>query len=99
KSAAIGQFLAAFVHAGKWSNAHEKEWGQRYYSDFQRIDAEGATAILAAQSPLVFQTSREAIPHHQKLIDILHAAGSLKERFDAAGSFVGTFDDIVAAQR
>jgi sulfonate transport system substrate-binding protein len=99
KAAAIGQFLAAFVRAGKWSNAHEKEWGKHYYSDFQRIDAEGTAAILAAQSPLVFQTSREAIPHHQKLIDILHAAGSIKERFDASGSFVGTFDDIVAAQR
>ena len=47
----------------------------------------------------MFQTSVEAIPHHQKLIDILYQSGSLKERFDAAGSFVGTFDDVIAGAR
>ncbi|KAF1048734.1 ABC transporter substrate-binding protein [Xylophilus sp.] len=99
KSAAIAQFIAAFVRAGKWSNAHEKEWGKYYFTDFQHLDADSAQAIIQAQSPLVFQTSREAIPHHQKLIDILHKAGSIPTAFDARGSFVDTFDGVIAANR
>lgn len=98
KSAAIGAFIAAFVRAGKWSNAHPEDWGKFYYTDFQRISPEDTRVILASQSPLVFQTSAQAIPHHQKLIDILHQAGALKERFDAAGSFVATFDPVIAAE-
>lgn len=99
KSAAIGRFIAAFVRAGKWSNANEEAWGRFYFTNFQRIAPEDTAAILAAQSPLVFQTSAEAIPHHQKLIDILYQAGSLKQRFEASGSFVDSYDKILTAAR
>jgi sulfonate transport system substrate-binding protein len=99
KAAAIGAFLSAFVRAGTWSNRNSEVWGKHYYTDFARIRPDEKAAILAAQSPLVFQTSAEAIPHHQKLIDILHQAGSLPERFDATGSFVDTFDAVIAAAR
>ena len=99
KSAAIARFIAAFIHAGKWSNENEAAWGKFYYVDFQRISEDDTKAILADQSPLVFETSAEAIPHHQELIDILYQAGSLKERFDAHGSFVDTFDPIILAER
>lgn len=99
KVEAIKRFLAAYVKAGKWSNEHEKEWAKFYYTDFQRVSPEDSAAILAGQSPLVFQTSAEAIPHHQKLIDILYQAGSLKENFDAMGSFVDTFDNVVEQSR
>ena len=99
KAAAIGGFLAAFVRAGTWSNRNREAWGKHYYTDFQRIRPDETAAILAAQSPLAFQTSAEAIPHHQKLIDILHQAGSLPERFEAAGSFANTFDPVVVAAR
>ena len=34
-----------------------------------------------------------------KLIDILHAAGSLPQRLDAAGSFVSTYDRVIVANR
>ncbi len=95
----IKQFLAAFVKAGKWGNEHGNEWAKFYYTDFQRVSPEDSAAILAGQSPLVFQTSAEAVPHHQKLIDILHQAGSLKEGFDAKGSFVDTFDQVVEQSR
>jgi sulfonate transport system substrate-binding protein len=97
KQAAIRQFLGAFAKAAKWSNDNEQAWAEFYYTDFQRITPEDTVAILAGQSPIVLQTSAEAIPHHQKLIDILYQAGSLKERFDARGSFVDTFDQIIAA--
>ncbi|MGH7004584.1 MAG: ABC transporter substrate-binding protein, partial [Alphaproteobacteria bacterium] len=99
KSAAIGEFIAAFVRAATWSNENEAAWAKFYYTDFQRVDSEDTAAIIAAQSPLVLQTSAEAIPHHQKLIDILYQAGSIKERFDAKASFVDTFDDVIAAAR
>lgn len=99
KAEAIKQFLAAYVKAGKWSNEHEQEWAKFYYTDFQRVSLEDTAAILAGQSPLVFQTSAEAIPHHQKLIEILYQAGSLKENFDAKGSFVDTFDNVVEQSR
>jgi sulfonate transport system substrate-binding protein len=99
KSAAIRQFIGAFVRAGTWSNENQDAWGKYYYTDFQRISPEGTKAILAAQSPMVFQTSAEAIPHHQTLIDILYQAGSLKERLDASGSFVDSFDSTIAAER
>jgi len=99
KVEAIKQFLAAYVKAGKWSNEHEQEWAKFYYTDFQRVSPEDTAAILAGQSPLVFQTSTEAIPHHQNLIDILYQAGSLKENFDANGSFVDTFDNVVEQSR
>lgn len=95
KSAAIGKFLGAFVRAAEWSNDHPQDWGKFYYTDFQRIAPEDTAAILAAQSPIVFQTTAEAIPHHQKLIDILYQAGALKEHFDAAESFVTTFDPVI----
>ncbi|WAJ27816.1 ABC transporter substrate-binding protein [Antarcticirhabdus aurantiaca] len=99
KVEAIKAFLAAFVHAGAWYNANREAWGEHYYTGFQRIAPEDTAAILAAQAPLVFQTSAEAVPHHQRLIDILYQAGSLPERFDAAGSFVDTFDPVIAAER
>lgn len=99
KSAAIGQLIAAFIRAGNWSNDNSEAWGKYYYIDFQRISPEDTKTILAAQSPMVFQTSSEAIPHHQALIDILYQAGSLKERLDAHGSFVDSFDSIIAAER
>lgn len=99
KVEAIKQFLSAFVKAGVWSNKHEQEWAKFYFTDFQRVSAEDTAAILEGQSPLVFQTSDEAIPHHQKLIDILYQAKSIKERFDAKQSFVGTFDTLIAKSR
>ena len=99
KSAAIGQFLAAFTRAAKWSNEHEAEWGQDYYVKFQRISADDTKAILASQSPLVLQTSTEAVAHHQKLIDILYQAGAIRERFDARQSFVDTYDKVILASR
>lgn len=99
KSAAIAEFLAAFVRAGTWSNRQRQEWGEHYLRKFQRIDADSAAAIQNAQSPLRFQTAAEAQPHHQKLIDILHGAGTLPKRLDAAGSFVTTYDSIIQANR
>ncbi len=99
KSAAIAAFLPAFIRAAGWSNDHTANWGKFYYTDFQGISPEDTRAILDAQSPLVFQTSAEAIPHHQKLIDILYQAGALAERFDAAGSFSDQFDPVVLSNR
>ena len=99
KTESIKQFLAAFVKAGNWSNEHQQEWAKFYYTAFQRVSPEDSAAILAGQSPLLFQTSVEAIPHHQKLIDILYQAGSIKERLDAKGSFVDTFDKVVEQSR
>lgn len=99
KAEAIKAFLTAFVRAGKWSNDHEQEWAKFYYTDFQHIPPPDADEIIKGQSPLIFQTSEEAIPHHQKLIDILYQAGSIKERFDAKTSFVDTFDQAVEQAR
>jgi sulfonate transport system substrate-binding protein len=99
KVEAIKEFLTAFVRAGKWSNEHEKEWAKFYYTDFQHIPPPDADAIIKGQSPLIFETSVEAIPHHQKLIDILYQAGSIKERFDAKTSFVDTFDQVIEQAR
>lgn len=95
KAEAIKLFLAAFVKAGKWSNEHDEEWAKFYYTDFQRVSADDTAAILSGQSPLIFQTSAEAIPHHQKLIDILYQAGSIEQRFDATQSFVDTYDTVI----
>ncbi|MFC4273928.1 ABC transporter substrate-binding protein [Achromobacter aloeverae] len=99
RSAAIRAFVGALVRAGKWSNAHQEQWGKAYYTDFQRLDPQSTAAILASQSPLVFQTSREAVADHQKLIDILYAAGSIKQRLDATQSFTDAYDAVIAAQR
>ncbi len=99
KAEAIKAFLGAFVRAGKWSNDNEAAWSKFYYTDFQRVSPEDTAAILEGQSPLVFQTSIEAIPHHQKLIDILYQAGSIKEQFDAKQSFVSDFDQVVLDAR
>ncbi|MDL2401621.1 ABC transporter substrate-binding protein [Rhizobium mayense] len=99
KVEAIKAFLTAFVRAGKWSNEHREEWAKFYYAGFQHVTPEDADAILKGQSPLVFPTSAEAIPHHQKLIDILYQAGSIKERFDANSSFVGIFDQTIEQAR
>lgn len=99
KSAEMGQLLAAIIRAGLWANRNPETWGAAYYTRFQRIPAEDTAAILAAQSPLDFQTSTEAIPHHQRLIDILAGAGELPRAFDAAGSFTASFDPLIAAAR
>lgn len=99
KAEAIREFLASFVRAGRWSNTHRKEWGQHYFRNFQRLDAESVAAIQAAQAPLEFQTATEALPHHQKLIDILHSAGSLPQRLDAKGSFQASYDGVIVANR
>jgi sulfonate transport system substrate-binding protein len=99
KVAAIESFLGAFTRGAKWANTNRLVWGKFYYTDFQRISSDDTAVILAAESPLVLQTSTEAIAHHQKLIDILYQAGSLKERFDAKTSFVSTFDPVIVAGR
>lgn len=99
KTEAIRTFLASFVRAGKWSNVNRKEWGQHYLRRFQRLDAESANAIQASQAPLEFQTAAEALPHHQKLIDILHGAGSLPLPMDAKGSFLTSYDSVILANR
>lgn len=99
KTAALAEFLAAFVRASAWENTHRDAWGQHYFFNFNRISPEDTQAILAAQSPVEFQTSAEAIPHHQALVDILHQAGTLPEWFDAAGSFTDAFDAVIAAAR
>jgi sulfonate transport system substrate-binding protein len=99
KRSAMGEFLGATIRAGQWSNENREEWGQHYYQSFQRISPEDTATILASQSPMVFQTSAEAIPHHQRLIDILAQAGALPEAFDAEGSFDGAFDPIIEAER
>ncbi|WP_435169090.1 ABC transporter substrate-binding protein [Falsirhodobacter sp. 1013] len=99
KKAAIGAFLTATIKAGTWSNENREAWGEHYYADFQRIPDEDTAAILASQSPMEFQTSAEAIPHHQRLIDILAGAGELPETLDAKGSFTSEFDPIIEAAR
>lgn len=99
KHVAIAAFLAAFVRAGVWSNAHARQWGHHYYTQFQRIDAQSTAAIMDSQSPLVFETAAEAQPLHQKLIDTLHAAGTLPQRLDAAGSFSSAYDAVIVANR
>lgn len=99
KKEAIGEFLAAVIRAGTWSNQNRDEWGEHYYSGFQRVSDEDTAAILAAQSLMEFQTSTEAIPHHQRLIDILAQAGELPEGFDAAGSFTSDYDALIEATR
>ena len=99
KAQAIGDFLAAFVRAGKWSNTQQQAWGEQYYRKFQRLDAESTAAIQASLSPVIFQTASEAQPHHQRLIDTLYAAGSLPQRLQAKGSFVSTFDAVITANR
>jgi len=99
KAKAIEAFLAAFVRAGKWSNANAQAWGEHYYRRFQKLDAESASAIQSSLSPLIFQTAGEAQPHHQRLMDTLHTAGSLPRRLDAKDSFVSTFDAVVTANR
>lgn len=99
KAEAIGQLLAAIIRAGTWSNQNREEWGKAYYTDFQRIPPEDTAAILAAQAPMEFQTSAEAISHHQRLVDLLASAGELPEAFDAAGSFTDAFDQIITDAR
>ena len=99
KSAAIGEFIAAFARAGRWSNTHKEQWGQHYYTQSQHVSPQDTAAILDSQSPLAMQTSGEAIVHHQKLIDILYQAGAIKERFDAAQSFTDAFDPVIVASR
>lgn len=99
KSAALGDYIAAWIRAGNWLNANRASWGESYYTKFQGIAPEDTKAILDAQSPLVFQTSAEAIPAHQKLIDILYQAGALKEPLEAAASFSKAFDPIITAAR
>ncbi|AEH84910.1 ABC transporter substrate-binding protein [Mesorhizobium opportunistum] len=99
KAAAIGSFLGAFARAAKWANANKQAWAKHYYTDFQRLTPDDTAAVVAGESPLVLQTAAEAIPHHQKLIDILYQAGLLKERFDAKSFFVDTYDSIVSAER
>lgn len=99
KHAAIEEFLGATIRAATWSNENREEWGDHYYRGFQRITADDTAAILASQSLMEFQTSAEAIPHHQRLIDILAQANELPEAFDAAGSFVPDFDAAIEAAR
>lgn len=99
KTAAIGQFIKAAIHSVNWMNDNREEWGKFYYTDYQRLSPEDTAAVLAAQAPAQFKTSSEAIAHHQKLVDLLHAAGELPERFDAAGSFSASLDDLIATER
>lgn len=97
KAEAVAALIAGVKRAGLWANANAEAWGEAYYTRAQGIAPEDTAAILAAQSPWVFQTSAEAIPHHQRLIDILYQAKAIPARLDAKESFVPTFDPILSA--
>lgn len=99
KHDAIAEFVGAVIRAANWSNENREQWGKHYYTDFQRITEDDTATVLASQSLMEFQTSVEATPHHQKLVDILTQAGELPEPFDAAGSFVPDFDRLIEAER
>ncbi len=96
KTAAIRDFVIHWIAANKWMNAEPDAWVKAYYVDSQHLSASDGKEIVAAQGKSSFPLLKSMIAPQQDLIDLIHEAGDIPQRLDAAKEFDLRFDAVIA---
>lgn len=97
KAAAIRDFVVHWIAASRWSDANPDDWVKAYYVDREHLSASDGKAIVSAQGKSSFPLLKSMIAPQQELIDLIHEAGDIPTRLDAAKEFDLRFDEVIAA--
>lgn len=96
KTAAIAAFVRHWVKATQWTEDNADAWIQAYYVKSQGLPADVGATVHAAQGRSSFPKLGAFIPGQQEIIDLIHGAGEIPKRLDAAEEFDLRFDDVGA---
>ncbi len=96
KTAAIAAFVRHWVKATQWTEANSQAWIQAYYVKSQGLPADVGATVHAAQGKSSFPRLSEFVPGQQQIIDLIHGAGEIPRRLDAAEEFDLRFDAVGA---
>ncbi|MES3707449.1 ABC transporter substrate-binding protein [Pseudomonas putida] len=92
KEQEVRAFAAAWHRAYQWVTLHPQEWAKAYYQDQLGLDADDAKRIVQSDGPLVIPTLKSLVKAQQEIIDLIHGAGDIPKRLDAAEEFDFSFD-------
>ncbi|WP_080744803.1 ABC transporter substrate-binding protein [Cupriavidus necator] len=97
KTAAIRQFVQAWIRANDWSEKHPQQWVNAYYVKNQGLREEDGLAIVRAEGRFDYPLLADSIAAQQGLIDLIHEAGDIPRRLDARQEFDLRFDPVIRA--
>ena len=93
KAAAIRDFVQKWVAAAQWSERNPDAWIQAYHVRNQQLTEQDGRSIVEAEGTHSFpELGGELIATQQRTIDLIHAAGDLPAKLDAAEEFDVRFD-------
>jgi sulfonate transport system substrate-binding protein len=95
KSAAVREFVAAWIEASRWSNKNIDAWVDAYYVKRQNLKPADGRKIAGSEGNYEFPSLASLIPRQQSLINVIFEAGDLPSRLDAREEFDLRFDDAV----
>lgn len=97
KTAAIAEFVAHWIAANEWSDASPEKWVKAYFVDRQRLKEADGRAVVESQGRSSFPSLKSQVEYQQGLIDLIHQAGDLPGRLDAAREFDLRFDAVIGS--
>ena len=96
KSAAIRDYLQAYVRASNWVNSHESAYVTAYYGGVVKLPMGVTHAILADAAPTHFlQIDTATIGTQQRTTDLFTAAGAIPDHLDVSRNFSTGFNSAV----
>lgn len=97
KTAAIRQYVEAWIRANDWSVKHPQQWVSAYYVKNQGLREEDGLAIVRAEGRVDYPLLADSIAGQQGLIDLIHEAGDIPRHLDARQEFDLRFDPVIRA--
>lgn len=97
QAAAIRDLVVHWYRAHLWKNDNAETWSKEYLVKDQRLSADDAQAVIAAESgkSYVPDWKGEIIPRQQDTINLLQAAGNFKgKELKAEDEFDNRFDGL-----
>jgi sulfonate transport system substrate-binding protein len=97
QAAAIRDLVVHWYRAHLWKNDNAETWSKEYLVKDQRLSADDAQAVIAAESGKSYipDWKGEIIPRQQDTIDLLQAAGNFKgKELKAEDEFDHRFDGL-----
>jgi sulfonate transport system substrate-binding protein len=98
KFAAIREFVAGWIEAGRWSQANVDAWVDAYYVKRQNLKPADGRKIVEAEGIYKYPSLASLVPTQQALIDLIFAAGDLPRPLDAREEFDLRFDELIAGK-
>lgn len=97
KAAAIRDFVQHWIAATDWSEREPDAWIKAYYVGKQHLDEKDGRTIIAAEGKASYPLLKDLIAPQQATIDLIHDAGDIPRRLDAAQEFDLRFDAVIDA--